>query len=238
MKSFAAIITISSLLFCLFSCDTGKSGPFTFTNKTGLSVNVIIIQDGTVEKTFSAGEQYTGKDYYTPRITFVKGLDSADNKKIIDNRYTYTTTSTFDYVFEKATSTPINISASLPSDFATTYPDYGKWYLAEVNGKLGSYSETTILFEKLLPASSTGASEASNNTTPPVASETLYTSNPQFRIYRDKTVEGKTEREDLTNLFSLFLGKIEPPPATDAAAAPSTPQWNLVITYPKVEPVE
>ena len=237
MKHFAPFITIG-ILFCLFSCDAGKSGPFTFTNSTTEPVHVLIDQDGILEKTFAAGEKYTGKDYYTPRITFVKGLDPADNKKIIDNRYTYTSASTFDYVFVMATSTPINISASLPDNFATTYPDYGKWYLAEVNGKLGSYSETMILFEKLLPASSTGAAEASNNTTPPVVPETLYTSNPQFRIYRDKTVEGKTEREDLTDLFSLSLGKIEHPPATDAAAAPPTPQWNLEITYPKMEPVE
>lgn len=238
MKSFAAIITISSLLFCLFSCDTGKSGPFTFTNSTTEPVNVLIDQDGILEKTFAAGEKYIGKDYYTPQITFVKGLDTADNKKIIDNRYTYTTTNSFDYEFRPATSTTINISAILPDNFATTYPDYGKWYLSEGNGKLGSYSETPILFEKLLPAPSTGTTTAPNSTTPPVVSETLYTSNPQFRIYRDKTVEGKTEREDLTNLFSLSLGKIEPPPATDAAAVNTTPQWNLVISYPKVEPVE
>lgn len=238
MKYFAPLITISSLLLCLFSCDTGKSGPFTFTNNTGETVNVLIGQDGILEKNFAIGEKYTGKDYYTPQITFVKGLDSADNKKIIDNRYSYTTTSTFDYVFGPATSTPISISASLPDNFATTYPDYGKWYLAESNGKLGEFSETTILFETLLPTSSTSAATAPNNTTPPVVSETLYTSTPQFRIYRDKTVEGKTEREDITNLFSLSLGKIELPPATDAAAANTTPQWNLVISYPKVEPVE
>lgn len=206
MKYFAPLITISSLLFCLFSCDTGKSGPFTFTNNTGETVNVLIDQDGILEKTFAAGEKYIGKDYYTPQITFVKGLDSADNKKIIDNRYTYTTTNGFDYEFRPATSTTINISASLPDNFATTYPDYGKWYLSEVNGKLGEFSNTTVKLSEIQS---------------PASNYKLYTSNPQFRIYNDSN-------QDVTNLFTISLGKETEP----------TPQWNLVISYPKVELVE
>ena len=50
MKSFATIVTLASLLFCLFSCDTGKSGPFTFTNTTEETVYVLIDQDGVLEK--------------------------------------------------------------------------------------------------------------------------------------------------------------------------------------------
>ena len=72
MKSFATIVALVGLLCCLFSCDTGKSGPFTFTNNTGKTVFVLINQDGILEETFNAEEKYTGKDYYTPQITFVK----------------------------------------------------------------------------------------------------------------------------------------------------------------------
>ena len=89
MKSFAPIVAFVGLLCCLFSCDTGKSGPFTFTNTTTETVSVLIDQDGVLEKTFTSGEKYTGKDYYTPTITFVKGLDTAENKKIIANKYNY-----------------------------------------------------------------------------------------------------------------------------------------------------
>lgn len=88
MKSFATIVTLASLLFCLFSCDEGKSGPFTFTNNTGTEVHVLIDQDGITEKTFTIGEKYQGKDYFIPKITFVKGFSSETDKSIVDNRYT------------------------------------------------------------------------------------------------------------------------------------------------------
>ncbi len=183
MKYFAPFITIG-LLFCLFSCDAGKSGPFTFTNKTEASVNVIIIQDGTVEKTFSNGEQYTGQDYYTPRITFVKGLDSADNKKIIDNRYTYTSASTFDYVFVMATKQNLEISATLEGDYTSNEATQGDTcYLTETNGKLGEYSNTTVKLSEIQTSSK---------------STQLYTSNPQFRIYNGAN-------QDVTDLFTLTL---------------------------------
>lgn len=205
MKYFAPLITISSLLFCLFSCDTGKSGPFTFTNNTGETVNVLIDQDGILEKTFAAGEKYIGKDYYTPQITFVKGLDSADNKKIIDNRYTYTTTNSFDYVFVKATEQNLEVSTKLEGDYSTNEATKN-CYLAESNSKLGEFSNTTVKLSEI-------QSPASNCK--------LYTSNPQFRIYNDSN-------QDVTNLFTISLGKETEP----------TPQWNLVISYPKVELVE
>lgn len=206
MKYFVPFITIG-LLFCLFSCDAGKSGPFTFTNKTEASVNVIIIQDGTVEKTFSDGEQYTGQDYYTPRITFVKGLDSADNKKIIDNRYTYTSASTFDYVFVMATKQNLEISATLKGDYTSNEATQGDTcYLTETNGKLGEYSDTTVKLSEIQTSSK---------------STQLYTSNPQFRIYNGSG-------QDVTDLFTISLGKETEP----------TLQWNLVISYPKVESVD
>lgn len=203
MKYFAPFITIG-LLFCLFSCDAGKSGPFTFTNNTGETVYVLIDQDGVLEKTFASGEKYTGKDYYTPRITFVKKLDSADNKKIIDNRYTYTSVSTFDYVFVMATKQNLKISATLEGDYTSNEATQGDTcYLTETNGKLGEYSVTTVKLSEIQTASK---------------STQLYTSNPQFRIYNGA-------KQDVTDLFTLTLST-------------ETSPWNLVITYPKMEPVE
>lgn len=204
MKYFAPFITIG-LLFCLFSCDAGKSGPFTFTNNTGETVYVLIDQDGVLEKTFASGEKYTGKDYYTPRITFVKKLDSADNKKIIDNKYTATTTKGFDYEFVENKGQPLVISANLGGDYGTNDATRDNCLLKEANGKLGDYSnETESLSDIQTPPD-------------PASNYKLYTSNPQFRIYNGAN-------QDVTDLFTLTLST-------------ETSPWNLVITYPKTEPV-
>lgn len=230
MKSFATIVTLTGLLFCLFSCDEGKSGPFTFTNNTGESIHVLIDQDGVLAKTFTAEETYQGKDYYTPQITFVKGIDTAENKAIIDNRYTSTTINLFDYSFVKADATTINIIVNLQEALP---PELTDCYLAEVAGKLGEFSTTTITLN-----SSSGEATASQTESQEAAAQNyqLYTDTPDFRIYRNKTVNSKREQEDLTNLFTIALGKSEIPPE-DAEAKP-IPQWNLEITYPKVAIVQ
>jgi hypothetical protein len=230
MKSFAPIVALVGLLCCLFSCDTGKSGPFTFTNTTTETVSVLIDQDGVLAKTFTAGETYQGKDYYTPQITFVKGIDTAENKSIIDNRFTASSTNGFDYSFVKADTTTINIIVN-PQEALP--PELTDCYLAEVAGKLGEFSTTTIP----LNSSSGEATESQTEggTATPV-SEKLYTNSPSFRIYRDKTVDGKQEKEDISSLFTIALGKSELPPE-DAEAKP-TVQWNLEITYPKVDVVQ
>ena len=80
--------------------------PFTFTNNTGTKVYVLIDQDGVLEKEFTAGEKYQGKDYFTPKITFVKGFSSETDKSIVDNRYTATTNNGFDYSFVKVEEYP------------------------------------------------------------------------------------------------------------------------------------
>lgn len=233
MKSFTPIVALVGLLCCLFSCDTGKSGPFTFTNTTTETVSVLIDQDGVLAKTFTAGETYQGKDYYTPQITFVKGIDTAENKSIIDNRFTASSTNGFDYNFNQVTGTAINIMVNLPADFATQESSLKDAYLAEIAGKLGEFSTTTIT----LNSSSGEATESQTEggTATPV-SEKLYTNSPSFRIYRDKTVDGKQEKEDISSLFTIALGKSEIPPE-DAEAKP-IPQWNLEITYPKVDVVQ
>lgn len=183
MKSFATIVPLASLLFCLFSCDTGKSGPFTFTNNTGTKVYVLIDQDGVLAKTFTAEETYQGKDYYTPQITFVKEIDTAENKAIIDNRYTATTNNGFDYSFVKVNGTTINIIVNLEEKL----PDeLTGCYLAEAQGKLGDYSNTEI------------------NLTSGKISQ-LYTDSPVFRIYNNA-------KQDVTALFTIALEKSELPP--------------------------
>ena len=226
MKYFAPFITIG-LLFCLFSCDAGKSGPFTFTNSTGDTVYVLIDQDGILEKTFTSGEKYQGKDYYSPQITFVKGLSGSD-KNVTDNRFAATTDNGFDYDFAKAEGTKILITVILPTDFETTVASLKDCYLGEAEGKLSDYSDTSADFKLTTIASGT---EKTKETL-------LYTEEPDFRIYQNKTVDGKTEREDLTSLFSLSLGKSEIPPAVDTTDAKPTIQWSLEITYPKMEPVD
>lgn len=218
MKSFAPIVAIAGLLFCLFSCDAGKSGPFTFTNNTGTEVHVLIDQDGITEKTFAAGEKYQGKDYFTPKITFVKGIDTAENKAIITNAFTISSTNVFDYNFNQVTGTAINIMVNLPEALPTELTDC---YLAEAQGKLGEYSDTEI--------------NLTSGMSSPV-SEKLYTNSPNFRIYRDKTVDGKQEKEDISSLFTIALGKSEVPP--EAPETKPSVQWNLEITYPKVEVVQ
>lgn len=229
MKSFAPIVALVGLLCCLFSCDTGKSGPFTFTNTTTETVSVLIDQDGVLAKTFTAGETYQGKDYYTPQITFVKGIDTAENKSIIDNRFTASSTNGFDYNFNQVTGTAINIMANLPDDFATQESSLKDAYLAEIAGKLGEFSTTTITLNSL-------SGEATESQEAAAQNYRLYTDTPDFRIYRDKTVDGKQEKEDISSLFTIALGKSEIPPE-DAEAKP-TVQWNLEITYPKVAIVQ
>lgn len=211
MKSFATIVTLASLLFCLFSCDEGKSGPFTFTNNTGTEVHVLIDQDGITEKTFTIGEKYQGKDYFIPKITFVTGIDTAENKSIIDNRYTATTNNGFDYSFVKVKGTAINIILDLPKALP---PELTDCYLAETQGKLGDYSNPDI---KLTSGMSSPVSEQ------------LYTDSPVFRIYNNA-------KQDVTDLFTIAVGKSELPPV--APETSPTVQWNLEITYPKGEVVQ
>lgn len=211
MKSFATIVTLASLLFCLFSCDTGKSGPFTFTNTTEETVYVLIDQDGVLEKEFTAGEKYQGKDYFIPKITFVKGFSSETDKSIVDNRYTATTNNGFDYSFVKVKDTAINIIVNLEEKL----PDeLTGCYLAEAQGKLGDYSNPDI---KLTSGMSSPVSER------------LYTDSPVFRIYNNA-------KQDVTDLFTIAVGKSELPPV--APETSPTVQWNLEITYPKVEVVQ
>lgn len=229
MKSFAPIVALVGLLCCLFSCDTGKSGPFTFTNTTTETVSVLIDQDGVLAKTFTAGETYQGKDYYTPQITFVKGIDTAENKSIIDNRFTASSTNGFDYSFNQITGTAINIMVNLPAVFATQEPWLKDAYLAEVAGKLGEFSTTTIPLNSL-------SGEATESQEAAAQNYRLYTDTPDFRIYRDKTVDGKQEKEDISSLFTIALGKSELPP--EAPETKPSVQWNLEITYPKVDVVQ
>ena len=254
MKSFAPIVAFAGLLCCLFSCDTGKSGPFTFTNNTEKTVNVLIDQDGIEEKTFTAGEKYTGKDYFTPQITFVKGFSSAGDKSIIDNRFTASSINGFDYSFTLAEGTAINIMVNLSADFTTKEPSLKDAYLAEAQGKLGEYSNTTLSLTSLSEQATTSQAGSETTAASSVSNDKLYTDTPNFRIYRDKTVDDKQQPEDITNLFTIALGKSEIPPmasetsSTDQTAegAPAdstteskpTVQWNLEITYPKVEVVQ
>lgn len=234
---------IFALCACLISCAQGKSGPFTFTNKTGETVHVLITQDGTIAKSFSNDEKYIGKDYYTPTITFVKGIDSEANKSITDNRYTATTENGFDYDFVKAEGQKLVITASLGGDFSTAI---STCYLVEANGKLGDYSDTVVTIEAS-SISATGSSSQAQTTASTTGAPfqcTLYTAAPEFRIYKDTD-----RKQDITGLFDLALGKSEIPPASSAGATssgasgqqdPATPtvQWNLEISYPKAEPVE
>lgn len=220
MKSFATIVTLAGLLFCLFSCDEGKSGPFTFTNNTGTEVHVLIDQDGVLAKTFTAEETYQGKDYYTPQITFVTGINTAENKSIIDNRYTATTNNGFDYSFVKveeypeAEEYPLVISFNPGGNFSTNPAIKDGCILRELSGKLGDYSNTDI--------------KLTNGMSSPV-SEQLYTDSPVFRIYNNA-------KQDVTALFTIVSGKSEIPPV--APETSPTVQWNLEITYPKVEVVQ
>ena len=234
MRSFATVIFFSALFCSLLSCDGGKSGPFTFTNTTGKAVYVLIDQDGVLEKEFGEGEKYTGKDYFTPQITFVKGFSSAGEKSIIDNRFTATTSNCFDYSFKQVEGATLNIMVHLPAYFATQAPSLVTAYLVEVNGRLGEYSNTTLSLTSLSEQATTSQTE-SGTTAASLASYQLYTNAPEFRIYRDKTVDGKQQPEDITNLFTIALGKSLIPPESNTGTA--TVQWNLEITYPKVEVV-
>lgn len=211
MKSFTTIVTLAGLLFCLFSCDAGKSGPFTFTNTTEETVYVLIDQDGVLEKEFGKEEKYTGKDYFIPKITFVKGFSSETDKSIVDNRYTATTNNGFDYSFVEAKGTAINIILDLQKDLP---PELTDCYLAEAQGKLGEDSTTKI--------------DLTNGMSSPVSKQ-LYTDSPVFRIYNNA-------KQDVTALFTIAVGKSEIPPV--APETSPTVQWNLKITYPKVEVVQ
>ena len=235
MRSFATVIFFSALFCSLLSCDGGKSGPFTFTNTTGTAVAVLIDQDGILEKEFVEGEKYTGKDYFTPQITFVKGFSSAGEKSIIDNKFTATTSNCFDYSFKQVEGATLNIMVHLPAYFATQAPSLVAAYLVEVNGRLGEYSNTTLSLTSLSEQATTSQTE-SGTTAASLASYQLYTNAPEFRIYRDKTVDGKQQPEDITNLFTIALGKSLIPPESNIGTA--TVQWNLEITYPKVEVVQ
>ncbi len=203
-------MALCGLLLTISGCDAGKSGPFTFTNSTGEEVNAIITQDGTVEKKFADKEKYVGQDYYTPQIVFVKGLDSEDNKKITVNKFASTTANGFDYEFVKAEGTKLVISTSLGGDYSTNEATKDDTcYLKEASGKLGEDSSQTV--------------KLANIKSPPdqASSYTLYTSTPQFRIYNGSN-------QDVTSLFSLSIGEETAP----------TVQWNLEISYPRVEPVD
>ena len=220
MKSFATIVALVGLLCCLFSCDTGKSGPFTFTNNTGTKVHVLIDQDGVLEKEFTAGEKYQGKDYFIPKITFVKGFSSETDKSIVDNRYTATTNNGFDYSFVKveeypeAEEYPLVISFNPGGNFSTNPAIKDGCILRELSGKLGDYSNPDIML--------------TNGMSSP-DSKQLYTDSPVFRIYDNA-------KQDVTDLFTIATGKSELPPV--APETSPTVQWNLEITYPKVEVVQ
>lgn len=236
MRSFATVIFFSALFCSLLSCDGGKSGPFTFTNTTGKTVYVLIDQDGVLEKEFGEGEKYTGKDYFTPQITFVKGFSSAGEKSIIDNKFTATTSNCFDYSFKQVEGATLNIMVHLPAYFATQAPSLVAAYLVEVNGRLGEYSNTTLSLTSLSEQATTSQMGSETSATSSVSNYKLYTDTPNFRIYRDKTVDGKQQPEDITNLFTIALGKSLIPPESNTGTA--TVQWNLEITYPKVEVVQ
>ena len=235
MRSFATVIFFSALFCSLLSCDGRKSGPFTFTNTTGKTVYVLIDQDGVLEKEFVGGEKYTAKDYFTPQITFVKGFSSAGEKSIIDNRFTATTSNCFDYSFKQVERATLNIMVHLPAYFATQAPSLVAAYLVEVNGRLGEYSNTTLSLTSLSEQATTSQTK-SGTTAASLTSYQLYTNAPEFRIYRDKTVDGKQQPEDITNLFTIALGKSLIPSESNTGTA--TVQWNLEITYPKVEVVQ
>ena len=220
MKSFAPIVAFAGLLCCLFSCDTGKSGPFTFTNNTGTEVHVLIDQDGITEKAFTAGEKYQGKDYFTPKITFVKGIDTAENKAIIANAFTISSTNVFDYSFIKADSTAINILVNLPEALP---PELTGCYLAEAQGKLGEYSNTTVPLNSSSEEATENQTEGGTSATSSVSNYKLYTDTPNFRIYRNKTVDDKQQPEDITNLFTIALGKSEIPPMASETSSSEQP---------------
>ena len=211
MKSFVTIVVIANLFFCLCSCDEGKSGPFTFTNNTGTEVYVLIDQDGVLEKEFTDGEKYQGEDYFTPKITFVKGFSSETDKSIVDNRYTATTNNGFDYSFVEVKGTAINIILDLQKALPQELTDC---YLAEAQGKLGEYSNTEINLTSGMSA--------------PVSKQ-LYTDFPVFRIYDNA-------KQDVTDLFTIVVEKSEIPPV--APETSPTVQWDLKITYPKEEVVQ
>lgn len=231
MKRFALILALCGLLLSILGCKQAKEGPFTFTNETPEKVYAIISQDKTIEKEFDAGESYTGEDYFVPKISFVKDFTSEENKKITDNRFVATTDNGFDYDFEKAEGTKILITVILPTDFETTMASLKDCYLGEAEGKLSDYSDTSADFKLTTIDLGTAGTAKTKEAL-------LYTEEPDFRIYQNKTVNGKTEREDLTSLFSLSLGKSEIPPAADTTDAKPTIQWSLEITYPKMEPVD
>ena len=171
---------------------------------------VLIDQDGVLAKTFTAEATYQGKDYYTPQITFVKEIDTAENKAIIDNKYTATTNNGFDYSFVKAEEYPLVISFNLGGNFSTNPAIKDGCILRELSGKLGEYSNTKI--------------ELTNG-----MSSQLYTDSPVFRIYNNA-------KQDVTDLFTIATGKSELPPV--APETSPTVQWNLEITYPKGEVVQ
>lgn len=207
MEKFTIVLTLAGLLLSVLGCKPVKEGPFTFTNKTGSEVHVLITQSKTVQKTLQKDETHTGEDYFTPKIVFLNS--SSDNK--ISNKYTATTDNGFDYKFENATSSNISISLKVPSDFTTTYKDYEKWTLKEVNGKLG---DTTVKFSEFKDSSSS---------TPPLLNKSitdkkLYTDTPEFRIYDDKSV-------DVISSFTVNLEKGDISPGI----------WTLEIIYPKIE---
>ena len=89
-------------------------------------------------------------------------------------------------------------------------------YLVEAQGKLGEYSNTTITLER-------------GELNLPDSEKKLYTNTPHFRIYNQ-------EEKDVTDLFIIALEKSEIPPESNTGTA--TVQWNLEITYPKVEVVQ
>lgn len=263
MKRFAIILSLCGLIFSFFGCKQAKEGPFTFTNKTSQTVNVIITQDKTVAKTLEAGKGYTGEDYFTPKIAFVKGIDSDEDKKIIDNRFTATSINGFDYIFSEVTPSNITINLNVSDDFTSTYTGYAQWYVKEVNEKLGEYSnKSKVLFSEFRESKTqqevnssvfSTSSETATATTEldkSITDKKLYTDKPDFRIYSPKTVDGKTEEEDITEFFSVILNKSEVLPKenstesatentsdTTAQTQPSV-QWNLEIIYPKINQIQ
>ena len=183
MKRCYLVLALCGLFVCLMGCAQGKSGPFTFTNRSGETVSVLITQDKTtVARSFANGETYTGADYYTPTITFVKGIDTEENRQIADNRYAAATANGFDYDFVKAEGQKLVIYVSLGGDFSTN-ESLKDSYLVEASGKMGDYSDTTV---KLAD----------------IQNSTLFTPRPEFLIF-----SGATPNQDITDLFTLALGQ-------------------------------
>lgn len=213
MKKLFAIIVFTVIFFgCSNNANNAKSGPFTFHNKTGEAVNVIITQGDEMkeERTFKIDETFSGVDYYLPEIRFVKALDPAENKEIIDNRY-FAENNTADYfafVFEKASVKAVVeiVDVDIIPDKEITIEkqedgDTDKKVLVE-NLFFGEYNE-------LLSEYSDYKGKLSELETTPPSDINCYTEKPEFEIFAWETNEakGKKEKYYVTDLFEILVEK-------------------------------